>query len=643
MRFLKTVGSRITMVVVTLIIFAAIIGGVALWAVSNYQRDANDLFIRATQTILAHEANLKIYKMVRAEKDFALTGLEQYKNEHTRLKGEIDIDIEEALKTSRTEEQTQLLNTLKDKVAAYKQGFAQIEAAYRAGDIEKARELTQTSSNVLAAEMDEAIRKVVEGNITEINAANESAKSSSSTAQIVEIIVLAVSILAGMILAFWLVRATSKALQDRVNRVVTANETLIDYGKKLTITIQQLSTVVDQTSKTSAIQSQLAEENSKTMVELAQSLDQTAVGARETAETTAQTAELAAEGTKAGQTAGERLKSIDEIVQKNTDIVKDVDDKANQVTEIVGLTRDVADQINLLALNAAIEAARAGEAGRGFAVVADETRKLAEQATKNVDKMGGVVKAMKESAASSVASLNTGAQQVTESTQIVNKALSILDKITAGAQDIAGRVQEISTANQQQTEFGNSLTKALEKVAASAEQNAAGAQQSTSAVQKQTQAVEAVVRQTDDLAQVIKELQALIGAAKKTAGTIEQEQSARYASYRDAGGKKSAGSPEEESATRQEDLYAAALTKQESEKIREKIAQEREELKEEMRMVEKEKKELAAEKEKNKKEADVKRELGRLASQSDSSGGTRKVAAEAPKTEAQENNKIRKQ
>ena len=570
MKLLKTVGSRITAVVVTLIIFAAIIGGVALWTVSNYQRDTNDLFVRATQTILAHEANLKIYRMVRAEKDFAITGLEQYSNEHNQSRVETDKDIEEALGTARTDEQTQLLNTLKEKVAAYYAGFAQIETAYRAGDIEKARELTQTSSNVLAIEMDDAVRKVVDGNIAEINAANESAKSSSQTAQLVEIIVLAITILGGAILAFWLVRTTSKALQDRVDRVVTANETLIDYGKKLTATIQQLSTVVDQTSKTSAVQSQLAEENSKTMVELAQSLDQTAVGARETAKSTAQTAELAGEGTKAQQTAGERLKSIDEIVQKNSGIVKDVDDKADQVIEIVGLTRDVADQINLLALNAAIEAARAGEAGRGFAVVADETRKLAEQATKNVDKMGGVVKSMKEATTSSVASLDIGAKQVAESTQIINKALSILDKITAGAQDIAGRVQEISAANQQQTEFGKNLTTALEKVATSAEQNAAGAQQSTSAVQKQNQAVDMVVKQTDDLAQVIKELQELIGAAKEAAQTIGQER------------EKLTAVPEEE-----------AKEREESERIREQIVQERKELKEEMQKVEKEKKELA--------------------------------------------------
>ncbi|MGB2762507.1 MAG: methyl-accepting chemotaxis protein [Minisyncoccales bacterium] len=592
MQLLKTVGSRIATVVVLLIVFASLIGVVALWAVNNYQKDASGLFIRATQTILAHEANLKIYRMVRAEKDFALTGLEKYKSEHNQLRAEIDEDIEAALETSRTEEQTRLLNTLKEKVTAYYAGFAEIEAAYRAEDIEKARELTQTSSNVLAADMDDAIRKVVEGNITEINTANKSAESSSKTAQLVEIIVLAVTILAGIILAFWLVRGTSKALQDRVNRVVTANQTLIDYGKKLTTTIQQLSTVVDQTSKTSAVQSQLAEENSKTMVELSQSLDQTAIGARETAESTAQTSELAAEGTKAGQTAGERLKSIDEIVQKNTDIVKDVDDKANQVTEIVGLTRDVADQINLLALNAAIEAARAGEAGRGFAVVADETRKLAEQATKNVDKMGGVVKAMKEAAASSVASLDTGAKQVTESTQIVNKALSILDKITAGAQDISSRVQEMSTANQQQTEFGKNLTQALEKVATSAEQNAAGAQQSTSAVQKQTQAVDAVVKQTDDLAQVIKELQALIGAAKKAAETVEQKKDASL---------KMAASVEE----------GLAKEREKSENIREKIAQERKELEEEMQKVEKEKKELAMEKGRDKEEAAAKRGLGR--------------------------------
>jgi len=521
-KFFKTIGGRILMVVIALIVFAAVIGGVAIWAVTNYQRDANDLFVRATQTILAHEANLKIYRMVRAEKDFALTGLEQYKTEHSQLKVEIDKDIEEALGTARTEEQTRLLNALKEKVVAYKEGFAQIEAAYRAGDIEKARELTQTSSNVLAAAMDEAIRSVVEGNISEINAANDSAIGSSRTALIAEIVVLAIAILAGIILSAWLVRSTNKSLQGGINRVITAADTLLQYTKDLTGQQEKLGTIVAQVSTGSSEQSRQVEENSKTMADLQKSLNDTAESAKSSAETTASAAELATKGTEAGKEAGEKLGIIDEIVKKATEVVKEVDAKAEGVTEIVTTTRDVADQINLLALNAAIEAARAGEAGRGFAVVADETRKLAEQATQTVNQIDSVVKAMKESAGGAVKSLGEGADQVTESTKIVNSALTILDQITAGAQEITSKAQDISAANTQQTQYAQKLVSALEAVATAAEQNSGAAQEATASVETVAEYVVKTATQSDNLTKLSKELQDLVGAAKGAKEAIEE-------------------------------------------------------------------------------------------------------------------------
>ena len=521
-KFFKTIGGRITLVVVALIVFAGVIGGVALWAVNSYQRDANDLFVRATQTILAHEANLKIYRMVRAEKDFALTGLEKYKNEHSQLRAEIDKDVEAALETSRTDEQTRLLNTLKEKVAAYYAGFAEIEAAYRAGDIERARELTQTSSNVLAADMDEAIRSVVEGNISEINTANDSAVNSSKTAQMAEIIVLIVAILAGIILSVWIIRSTNKALQERINKVIAAANTLLQYTKDLTGQQDKLTTIVNQVATGSGEQSRQVEENSKTMADLQKSLTDTAEASKSTAETTASAAELASKGTEAGKTAAEKLGIIDEIVKKATEVVKEVDAKAEDVTGIVVTTRDVADQINLLALNAAIEAARAGEAGRGFAVVADETRKLAEQATQTVDKIDSVVKTMKESAGGAVRNLGEGADQVTESTKIVQNALAILDQITAGAQEITSKTQDISAANTQQTQFAQKLVSALEAVATAAEQNTGASQEATASVKTVAEYIKKTATQSDNLTKLSKELQDLVGVAKGAKEAIEE-------------------------------------------------------------------------------------------------------------------------
>lgn len=111
-----------------------------------------------------------------------------------------------------------------------------------------------------------------------------------------------------------------------------------------------------------------------------------------------------------------------------------IKDASHRIKEIVGIISDISNQTNLLSLNAAIEAARAGDAGRGFAVVADNISKLADRTVLGV-------KEITELIAETDASVGEGNQKVTQVANILQKVLTSIKTINESARIVLSGVE----------------------------------------------------------------------------------------------------------------------------------------------------------------------------------------------------------
>lgn len=189
--------------------------------------------------------------------------------------------------------------------------------------------------------------------------------------------------------------------------------------------------------------------------------------------------------------SSQALELLAKDVAANAASIENLGQASLEVRSFVTLVQKLARQSKLLALNAAMEAARAGEHGQGFAVVASEVRRLSamssEAAQRTEQVMGGVLRGIDESRASSERSVNT-VRQVLEATEhgvrsfvAVEQAVETNEAWTTSIERAAtsanALVTEITKRLTQLTSGTESFAAAMQQVAASSEEQSASTQE----------------------------------------------------------------------------------------------------------------------------------------------------------------------
>lgn len=141
--------------------------------------------------------------------------------------------------------------------------------------------------------------------------------------------------------------------------------------------------------------------------------------------------------------------NLTEQIHDSKTMLESLRSSAESIGSITTTINQLADQTNMLALNAAIEAARAGDQGRGFAVVADEVRDLAKKTTDATQGIDAVLNEINQYSQDSVQAIDKVAAAGDEMSQMISESSNLIQSASEASSVAASSMSMMKdTVNQ---------------------------------------------------------------------------------------------------------------------------------------------------------------------------------------------------
>ena len=378
------------------------------------------------------------------------------------------------------------LKELDSAFPAYLEITNRIRDAVLAGKNREAEIIAIDELRLASKRVEAVFTKLIENNVHQASAADESATATIAAMKKMMLIVLALVIALSACLGLLVTRVITRQLGGEpdyaanvVRRVAEGDltvqvalrkgddssllATLQQMVGRLTEIIGEVRAAADSLASASEQVTASATMLSQNSTEQAASVEETSASVEQIAATVAQNAE------NANTTDGIASKSANEA-REGGQTVKETVVAMKAIAEKVSIIDDIAYQTNLLALNAAIEAGRAGEHGRGFAVVAAEVRKLAERSQIAAQEIGQL-------AGSSVGLAVRAGDVLAEMVPSISKTADLVKEISAasreqriGLDQVNSAVSQLSLATQTNASASEELTATAEELNSQANQ-----------------------------------------------------------------------------------------------------------------------------------------------------------------------------
>jgi methyl-accepting chemotaxis protein len=308
-------------------------------------------------------------------------------------------------------------------------------------------------------------------------------------AQWVLVLICAIALVAGAVIAWLTTRAITAPMRDAV--AVAEN---IAHGdlthafdsdrpdeigsmlRRLSLMQQKLHAAFSDISHATGQIAQASGEVALGNADLSHRTEQAASNLEETASSMEELTGTVRQSSESAHTANQLAASAAQVAQRGGQVVAevvttmdDINASSSKIANIIGVIDGIAFQTNILALNAAVEAARAGEQGRGFAVVASEVRSLAQRSAEAAREIKGLI--------------DTSVDKVAAGTRLVRAAGSTMDEIVVSVQRVSDIIVAISTASSEQNQGIGQINGAINQLDKMTQQNAALVEESAAAAE----------------------------------------------------------------------------------------------------------------------------------------------------------------
>lgn len=205
----------------------------------------------------------------------------------------------------------------------------------------------------------------------------------------------------------------------------------------------------------------------------------------------------------------EQMHTINDAVGTALINVMELREKMMNISQFLAGISEIAEKTNLLALNAAIEAARAGEYGRGFAIVAGEVGQLAEQSTRVVADIHGIIDDIVQRTQETHDRVSQGNIAVEKGNLLVQRVKEVMAKVQSSFIETQKVIANENIMINKVTETFERIHQRLENIAAISEENSAVTEETLASIEEQNKRVIEIAQSMERISKLSKELQEL--------------------------------------------------------------------------------------------------------------------------------------